>query len=1085
MVNTNELHNYYQSLAHELGFDKEKQTQKGYSLEFCFNDNNYDILQCNDLMKAFFGDEAAMDRLDRSREPVLPEKIKKHLINTDLNESQLEAVRMALSNNVTMIQGPPGTGKTEVILNILSCIKHLYPKRTVAVLSTNNEALNNIHEKIATSDKYSSLSDSIIRLGCGAQRKDTYEDREDQRNCFEIAANKEYQTYYADQNFTDDFPFFTSTIHSAKKLYRDTEKGMKMQYDYVIVDECSQASVMLGIVAMSCAKRIVLIGDTEQLPPIINRDVVDSINSEYEGKIDPIYMEQDEKSFLDVCNKVFEKLPNTKVMLKTHYRCHPSIIGFNNQYVYNNELVIQEAKELAIRVVWYEGDYFETKHLPDDEKKTVHTNWRQIRIFLEEEWPIIKEKILQNENYSVGIMAPYRSILNTLKDKLKEKNQSEQDIIGDIELVDENNTEETETALLEQSYSVLTIHKSQGKGFNCVVFLSSEDCSYYHKWPWSQRKRMMNVMTSRAKEELCIITSSQWLPQGFQNDNANHTISLKKKDNSEEEKDNLFLFKLLDYVYRDCLKLNCDKYHGFYKSKITSIFDEVPYYREKYHTSKSAGTGVSAPAYCMKSALEERYKNKYDILPEVPLRLLFDECSETKLQLDFVICDGDRVLVAVEVDGAYHRVDENQEKSDRRKGDIMSRHKEIGFIRVKTDGSEPDNIMEMIDTEIGKALSGPKAILIDRKEYDMKENRKQLVEKLQETIAGCFNNFSNFYSNNKDNETILVKTIPNYCKLETIKMIDYSNDNTENYYICRYGTAYAFEYALMYKMILCDKWALSQEHSCYPFIDPSVLCLGCGAMFGLWGIKYAIASLAEKEIGNIKFDSFCGFDFVDWPVKIDGDKMKPDRFIEGDITGAQKESCFGEGKEIKQNVIMFSKILNELSEAEVDKLIALIEQTSFPGDEYYICFSHNYSSVVAKENCDKKGLFISEKIAATIKEQVQKSHPDAGLYYSGDISGKNNVLFDENYSAITQDIVVSFIPKQRDNGIKSLAYYFKDNDNEKCKKSFADYEPDFIINNDMENLFYRISNRDIHHNVVKYPAKNIAFQIVKIKVMAN
>lgn len=40
----------------------------------------------------------------------------------DLNEDQKEAIKKALGNAVSVIIGPPGTGKTETILNLLSCI---------------------------------------------------------------------------------------------------------------------------------------------------------------------------------------------------------------------------------------------------------------------------------------------------------------------------------------------------------------------------------------------------------------------------------------------------------------------------------------------------------------------------------------------------------------------------------------------------------------------------------------------------------------------------------------------------------------------------------------------------------------------------------------------------------------------------------------------------------------------------------------------------------------------------------------------------------------------------------------------------
>lgn len=63
------------------------------------------------------------------------------------NQSQIQAVKNALSYNISAIQGPPGTGKTQTILNILANL--LIRNKKVAVVSGNNEATRNVQEKLA------------------------------------------------------------------------------------------------------------------------------------------------------------------------------------------------------------------------------------------------------------------------------------------------------------------------------------------------------------------------------------------------------------------------------------------------------------------------------------------------------------------------------------------------------------------------------------------------------------------------------------------------------------------------------------------------------------------------------------------------------------------------------------------------------------------------------------------------------------------------------------------------------------------------------------------------------------------------
>ncbi|MCJ1887497.1 AAA domain-containing protein [Pseudomonas sp. LA21] len=87
-----------------------------------------------------------------------------------LNESQLAAVEQAFRAQVSVIEGPPGTGKTQTILNIIANI--LLRGQTVAVLSNNNAAVENVYEKLGKSG----LGHLIAKLGNQDNRKDFFAD---------------------------------------------------------------------------------------------------------------------------------------------------------------------------------------------------------------------------------------------------------------------------------------------------------------------------------------------------------------------------------------------------------------------------------------------------------------------------------------------------------------------------------------------------------------------------------------------------------------------------------------------------------------------------------------------------------------------------------------------------------------------------------------------------------------------------------------------------------------------------------------------------------------------------------------------
>ncbi len=81
---------------------------------------------------------------------IKPEKRKEHdsvlLFPFGINQSQYQAVKNAMDNQISVIEGPPGTGKTQTILNIIANL--IYNDKSVAVVSNNNSATANVFEKL-------------------------------------------------------------------------------------------------------------------------------------------------------------------------------------------------------------------------------------------------------------------------------------------------------------------------------------------------------------------------------------------------------------------------------------------------------------------------------------------------------------------------------------------------------------------------------------------------------------------------------------------------------------------------------------------------------------------------------------------------------------------------------------------------------------------------------------------------------------------------------------------------------------------------------------------------------------------------
>lgn len=108
-----------------------------------------------------------------------------------------------------------------------------------------------------------------------------------------------------------EYPVILSTTFSSRNSLNSN-----VVYDYLIMDEASQVDIATGALALSCARNVVIVGDTKQLPNVVTDDIkakakaiFDSFNTN-EGY-------QYTKSFLQ---SILDVMPNvTQTLLREHY----------------------------------------------------------------------------------------------------------------------------------------------------------------------------------------------------------------------------------------------------------------------------------------------------------------------------------------------------------------------------------------------------------------------------------------------------------------------------------------------------------------------------------------------------------------------------------------------------------------------------------------------------------------------------------------------------------------------------------------------------------------------------------------------
>lgn len=258
--------------------------------------------------------------------------------------------------------------------------------------------------------------------------------------------------------FLQRFPILCSGTHSIINSI-----GTGAILDYVIIDEASLQDIVPGVLALGCAKNLIVVGDSRQLAHI----------PELLGLPAPAEAYDCERySLLDSCIHVFkDTLPRT--LLKEHYRCHPRIIQFCNQQFYDNALIpmTEDKGEAPLRlVVTAKGNH--TRE---------NTNVRELDSLL----ALLDD---DGEPFAIdpegrGFIAPFRA---------------------QVALSD---------ARLPQDFKKDTVHKFQGRECDEIVFSTVLDRKRYNQ---SQRRldfvddpRMVNVAVSRARHRFTLVTGDE------------------------------------------------------------------------------------------------------------------------------------------------------------------------------------------------------------------------------------------------------------------------------------------------------------------------------------------------------------------------------------------------------------------------------------------------------------------------------------------------------------------------------------------------------------------------------------------------
>jgi len=499
---------------------------------------------------------------------------------------------------------------------ITVCQKHWYItkinelKEKISSLQTELDRFN-FDEKMK---KYSSLSTQLFRDYLAEKYKNG------ERQSFDID-----DLWKKPDIFIKEYPVIMSTTYSLR-----SSLSHRVMYDYVIIDESSQVDLATGALALSCAKKAVVVGDLKQLPNVVD--------SEMEWKTDAVFAEFNlpevyrykNHSLLLALSELFSTAPRT--LLREHYRCHPKIIEFCNQKFYNNQLIIlTEPKSNRQPLVVY-------KTVPGNHARD-HVNQRQIDVIKEE---ILPRQNLSNGIVSIGIVTPYRNQTNALQNAF-----AGTDILAD------------------------TVDKFQGRE-NDVIILSTVDNEISD---FTDNANRLNVAVSRAIEQLIVVVNGG---DNMQDKNIGDLVRYVEYNNLEIVQSEIY--SVFDYLYKGYSEKRKELLH---KQRRISEYD-----------SENLMYGVIQKILnderFMRFDVATHVPLKWIFRDMQKLDIIEKQYAQNILtHVDFLIFDkiGKVPRLAVEVDGmAFHAKETRQAERDMLKNGIFEKYK-LPYIRFKTNES--------------------------------------------------------------------------------------------------------------------------------------------------------------------------------------------------------------------------------------------------------------------------------------------------------------------------------------------------------------------------------------------------------------
>jgi superfamily I DNA and/or RNA helicase len=435
--------------------------------------------------------------------------------NKNLTNNQKEIIKRAFNEkNIFLIQGPPGTGKTTIIKELIyQTIKQdNYSK--ILIVSQQNVAVDNVLYGIDKENRewFEKDGHSIVRVAPN-ENKIQYD------NIKEYTVEKWFEKYKEEirdnfikleQNKNDNEKFKNMYDYANKWMkliykleFKDIDNEIKelliskhqilgatcvglankslgldlIEFDIAIIDEAGRATAPELLIPILRAKKVILIGDHNQLPPTVDKKLLEKLEEDTEKNLSFEDLEILEKSFFE---ELYEKIPESnKMMLNEQFRMPEQIGNLISTLFYNNSIKNGHIKDTT--------NFIDSKaiirwlNVDGVHKLEGTSSYNDLEVKKIIDLILIIEKFLQknNTNKSVGIITPYSSQKRRIKKSLK-----------DLDLFNVSNLK------------VDTVDSFQGEESDIIIYSTVKTNGNIS---FLIDKKRLNVAISRTKENLFFI----------------------------------------------------------------------------------------------------------------------------------------------------------------------------------------------------------------------------------------------------------------------------------------------------------------------------------------------------------------------------------------------------------------------------------------------------------------------------------------------------------------------------------------------------------------------------------------------------